>query len=161
MVQSQNGVVKQFTDKVGDLSAGVEAMVKGQTTVVSELARKLESMSAGMEKALASSVDASVRAVEGMGEHLSKLERTSKDYQIAVQAAQQAAQQEATKLFAEKIGTMSAGLGESLQAAAQLTQKTISGIEAGIGSLNTVLEKLGSQQVVVQQVQKKGWFSRS
>jgi hypothetical protein len=161
MVRGQNAVVNQFTDKVGALSAGVEAMAKNQMAVVSDLAHKLDAMSGGVEKALASSVEASTRAMQGMGENLSKMERTSKDYQAAVQAAQQAAQQEATKLFTEKIGAMSAGLGESLLATAQLTQKTISGIEAGIGSLNTVLEKLGNQQVVVQQVQKKGWFSRS
>ncbi len=157
MVHSQNSVVNQFTEKVGALSSGVETLAKSQMEAVADLAHKLESMSGGVQKALSSSVEASTRAMVGMGEHLSKLDHSSKDYQQAVHAAQQ----EATKLFADKIGVMSTGLGESLQSSVQLTQKTISGIEAGIGSLNTVLEKLSKEQVVVQQVQKKGWFGRS
>jgi len=157
MVHSQNSVVDQFTEKVGALSSGVESLAKSQMEAVADLAHKLESMSGGVQKALSSSVEVSTRAMVGMGEHLSKLDHSSKDYQQAVHAAQQ----EATKLFADKIGVMSAGLGESLQSSVQLTQKTISGIEAGIGSLNTVLEKLSKEQVVVQQVQKKGWFGRS
>jgi replicative DNA helicase len=85
------------------------------------------------------------------------LESTTSAYQKAIQNAQQ----EATKLFAEKLGAGSASLGDKLNESVQLTHQAISGIESGIKSLNSVLENLANQQVVIQQVPRKGWFSRS
>ncbi len=171
-----SGIGDQLTKAVGNIqtstSGAMASMLKSQTDAVSDLVQKLGTMSSGVERALASSVEGSTRAIAGFGEHLSKMERTSKDYQQAVQSAQQ----EASKLFADKIGVMAAGVGESLQTSVQMTQRTISGIEAGIGNLNAVLERLGGQQIVIQhqqpqppqqsqplqqpQPQKKGWFGR-
>lgn len=163
-----SGIGEQLTKAVGNIqnstSGAMASMLKSQTDAVSDLVQKLGTMSSGVERALASSVEGSTRAIAGFGEHLSKMERTSKDYQQAVQSAQQ----EASKLFADKIGVLAAGVSESLQASVQMTQRTISGIEAGIGNLNAVLERLGGQQIVIQQQQpppqhppqKKGWFGR-
>jgi ABC-type transporter Mla subunit MlaD len=175
--RAQQDAVQMFTQRVDTAAAGIgeqlaksvnsiqtstsgtiEVMLKNQTAAMSDLVGKLGAMSSGVEKALATSLDASTRAAAGLGEHLSKMEHFSKNYQQTVDSAQQ----EATRLFSEKIASMTSGLGESLQASVQMTQRTISGIEAGIGSLNAILEKLGGQQIVVQsqQPQKKGWFGR-
>ena len=42
----------------------------------------------------------------------------------------------------------------------KMTSQYIGALETGIRSLNTALKDLGQQQIVVQQVKKKGWFSR-
>ena len=159
--QQQEVVLQNVTQSIASLEHSTReacgAMVQSQNTVVEEFAAKLDAISSGMEKVLSASVDASTRAVAGMGDHLSKLEATTSAYQKAVQDAQQ----EAAKLFAEKLGASSASLGEKLNESVQLTHQAVSGIESGIKSLNTVLENLAKQQVVIQQVPKKGWFSRS
>jgi hypothetical protein len=92
-----------------------------------------------------------------MSEHIVKLAATSSEYQRAVESAQQ----QAVNLFAEKINSSAGGFGEVLSASVKSTQVAISDIETGIRSLNAVLEKLGDEKIVVQQIQKKGWFSRS
>jgi hypothetical protein len=51
---------------------------------------------------------------------------------------------------------VSKNLAESTTAATQY----LGGLQTGIAGLNGVLEKLGEKQVVVQQVKKKGWFSK-
>jgi DNA anti-recombination protein RmuC len=109
-----------------------------------------------MESSLKTSSETTQRAVAGLGEHLAKIEAVSKDYQQTVKAAQA----ESVKLFAEKVTSLSEGVEKSISASLELTQKTVSSLDSGIRSLNTVLEQLGSKQVVVQQVEKKGWFSR-
>ena len=157
MAQDFASQISKTVSNLEDSTRGaLEAMVKNQSGVVGEFSQKLSALSSGMEGALSASVDASQKAVSGMGEHISRLESTSRAYQEAVQKAQE----EAVKLFSEKVKTSSGDLAANLNASVQLTQQTISGIESGVRSLNAVLEKLGNQQVVVQQVQKKGWFSR-
>jgi methyl-accepting chemotaxis protein len=47
-------------------------------------------------------------------------------------------------------------LGESSRVASQ----HLASLDSGIQSLNRVLKDLGEKQVVIQQVKKKGWFSR-
>ncbi len=159
--QHQEVVMQNFTHSITNLEHSTRevygAMVQSQNTVVEEFTAKLGAISCGLENVLSASVEASTRAVAGMGDHLSKLENTTSDYQKAIQNAQH----EAAKLFAEKLGAGSANLGDKLNESVQLTHQAISGIESGIKSLNSVLENLANQQVVIQQVPRKGWFSRS
>ncbi len=53
-------------------------------------------------------------------------------------------------------GEVETSINESMRVASQY----LGGLESGIQSLNAVLEQLGEKQVVIQQVKKKGWFSR-
>lgn len=84
--------------------------------------------------------------------------------------------------FQQWLGQMTEAAGEIQKSLAQLTEQTvalraktqltinqangsltehIAGVQQGLSGLNRVLEKLGEQQVVVQQVEpKKGWFRR-
>jgi hypothetical protein len=41
-----------------------------------------------------------------------------------------------------------------------LANQYLAGVQQGLEGLNGVLQSLGEKQVVVQQVKKKGWFSR-
>jgi hypothetical protein len=69
-------------------------------------------------------------------------------------------QQMVTQEFVTNMATMRHEVEQSLSQSMQLTAQYLSGLEAGLQGLNGVLTKLGEQQVVVQQVKKKGWFSR-
>ena len=53
-------------------------------------------------------------------------------------------------------GEVETNINESMRVASQY----LGGLETGIQSLNSVLQQLGEKQVVIQQVKKKGWFSR-
>ena len=156
----QESALQHFTESLTHLeqsSTGVyETIANGQNTVLTEFAEKIGALSTGMESSLKTSSETTQRAVAGLGEHLAKIESVSKDYQQTVKAAQA----ESVKLFAEKVAALSEGVEKSISASLELTQKTVSSLDSGIRSLNTVLEQLGSKQVVVQQVEKKGWFSR-
>ena len=55
---------------------------------------------------------------------------------------------------------MRAEVEQSMTESMRLTAQYLSGLEAGLGGLNTVLAQLGEKQVVVQQVKRKSWFSR-
>ena len=58
------------------------------------------------------------------------------------------------------ITTMSTGVESALTESMKQTAQYLGGLELGLRGLNGVLENLGEKQVVVQQVKKKGWFSR-
>lgn len=62
--------------------------------------------------------------------------------------------------FVTNMTTMRAEVAQSLNDSMRLTSQYLGGLESGLQGLNGVLEKLGEKQVVVQQVKKKGWFSR-
>ena len=53
-------------------------------------------------------------------------------------------------------GEVETNINESMRVASQY----LGGLDSGIQSLNSVLQQLGEKQVVIQQVKKKGWFSR-
>jgi hypothetical protein len=78
----------------------------------------------------------------------------------AIQQSTKATQEEAFKQFGEKLGSMSKAVETSVASSVQQAGQVIGGLESGIRSLSGVLEQLGAKQVVVQQVTKKGWFSR-
>ncbi len=65
-----------------------------------------------------------------------------------------------TKEFVTNMTTMRAEVENALRDSMKLTSQYIGGLETGIRGLNTVLKELGEKQIIVQQVKKKGWFSR-
>jgi hypothetical protein len=69
-------------------------------------------------------------------------------------------QQFVAQEFVTNMTTMRGEVEQSLNQSIQLTSQYLGGVEAGLRGLSDVLEKLGEKQVVVQQVKKKGWFSR-
>ena len=175
MVQGQTAVVSEFTEKLGAVSAELENSFTASAQITQKAAEgvsdhlqklvsaaesyreatknaesaaftlfgdKLDSMSAEVQKALSS-------AVRSVGAD-----------STALQQATKATQDEALKHFGEKIGSMSKTVETSVASSVQQAGQVIGGLESGIRSLSTVLEQLGAKQVIVQQVTKKGWFSR-
>lgn len=64
---------------------------------------------------------------------------------------------------AESTSTMQNDVNGSFAEAQQVLQQRFAGLEKGLNSLSTVLEKLGEQSIVVQQVETKNswnWFSK-
>jgi flagellin-like hook-associated protein FlgL len=124
--------------------------------VVSQFTEKLDSISGGLETALTTSVTVTEKAVGSLGEHVGKLDSASREYHQSVKAAHEGA----IKLLAEKVGEATIGVEQSLKSTLESTNKTVVSLESSLRSLNTVLTDLGAKQVVIQQVKKKGWFSR-
>jgi hypothetical protein len=69
-------------------------------------------------------------------------------------------QQTVTREFVDNMGVMRTEVEGALSESMRLTSQYIAGLETGLNGLNTVLQQLGEKQVIVQQVKKKGWFSR-
>lgn len=158
--QQQDAVMQNVAQSIANLEHSSRevytAMVQSQNAVVEEFTQKLGAISLGVESALGATAEASAKAVTGMGDHITKLSETSAEYQKALENAQQGA----VKLFSEKINSGVGGVGDALSNSLKSAQAAISEMEKGIRSLNSVLEKIGDEKIVVQQVQKKGWFSR-
>jgi gamma-glutamyl:cysteine ligase YbdK (ATP-grasp superfamily) len=55
---------------------------------------------------------------------------------------------------------MRTGVESALVESMKQNSQYIGGLDAGIRGLNTALEKLGAQQIVVHEVKKKRWWSR-
>lgn len=158
--QQQDTALNSFAETLANLDQSTrsvyESMVQGHNTVVSQFTEKLDSISTGLDTALSTSVKVNEKAVSALGEHVGKLESASKEYHQSVKAAHEGA----VKMLAEKVGELSTGIEQSLKSTLDQTQKTVGSLESSMRSLNTILTDLGSKQVVVQQVKKKGWFSR-
>ncbi len=133
-----------------------ESMLKGQTAALTQFTQKVETVTEGVSKSLGGALQITEKTVAGFADHLGKFEATSKNYQDAVKVSQEGA----VKGFADRVSAMSSAAEKSLTASLELTQKTFTSLETGVRALNTVLEQLGSKQVIIQQVKKKGWFSR-
>lgn len=69
-------------------------------------------------------------------------------------------QQMVAQEFVNNMTTMRAEVETALGESMRQTAQYIAGLETALRGLNTVLGELGEKQVVVQQVKKKGWFSR-
>ena len=69
-------------------------------------------------------------------------------------------QQTVMQEFANNMAAMRAEMESSLTESVRQTTEYIGGLESGLKGLNGVLEQLGEKQIVIQQVKKKGWFSR-
>ena len=69
-------------------------------------------------------------------------------------------QQTVTREFTDNMAAMRGELENSLTQSMALTSQYISGLDAGVRGLNTVLSELGEKQILIQRVekQKKGWF---
>jgi hypothetical protein len=157
--QHQEYVLQHFTQSITQLEHSsnelYQSLVHGQTAVINNFTQKMDNLSTGMETALKTATETTQRSVSSLGEHLIKLETGAKDYQQTVKSAQE----ESLKLFSEKIASLNNAAHTSLNSTVELTQKTMTSLESGIRSLNTVLEDLSTKQVVIQQVPKKSWFS--
>jgi hypothetical protein len=156
---AQEGVVRQLSDRVASLVSSVE------NAVVSQTAQRVGVVAQSMETSIASSAQATERAVAGFGQYIGGLQAATQQYQQALQGAQQ----QALAQFSDQVGAVASNVQGSLMAVVQATQQSISGLDAGIRSLNAVLAQLGQQQVVIQQIapqvttedgKKKGWFGR-
>ena len=119
--------------------------------------------------------DSLVRAItSAQGQFLTDLNTLSArmlEYSDNLDRRTQEHQQVALEEFSNHMGTMRAQvehlLGEAIRQTydhlgqtSQVTAQHLSSLDAGIQSLNRVLKDLGEKQVVIQQVKKKGWFSR-
>jgi hypothetical protein len=70
-------------------------------------------------------------------------------------------QQVVTQEFVTNMGTMRQEVEQTLTNSLVLANQYLAGVQQGLEGLNGVLQSLGEKQVVVQQVKKKGWFSRN
>jgi biopolymer transport protein ExbB/TolQ len=91
---------------------------------------------------------------------LNELSRRMNDYANNLDKRMDAFQAVVTKEFINNSTTMRTSTEATLKDAMKTTNQYISALETGIRGLNTVLGQLGEKQIVIQQVKKKGWFSR-
>ena len=158
--QQQETALNSFAETVANLDQSTrsvyESMAQGHNAVVSQFTEKLDSISSALDAALATSVKVNEKAVSALGEHVGKLESASKEYHQSVKGAHEGA----VKMLAEKVGDLSTSVEQSLKSTLEQTHKTVGSLDSSMRSLNTILSDLGNKQVIVQQVKKKGWFSR-
>ncbi len=91
---------------------------------------------------------------------LNILSKKMNDYAANLDKRMDAFQGVVTKEFISNMTAMRTSVEGALKDSMKGTTQYISALETGIRGLNTVLGQLGEKQVVVQQVKKKGWFSR-
>lgn len=72
----------------------------------------------------------------------------------------EAHQEMVTTEFVTNMTMMRAEVENGLRDAMKTTTQYLGALETGVRGLNTVLKELGDKHVIVQQVKKKGWFSR-
>lgn len=115
----------------GDAAAIADSVIKGLASAQSEFLTDLNELS------------------KRMNAYATNLDRRTEAYQAMV-----------TKEFVTNMTTMRAEVEASLRDSMKMTSQYLGALETGIRGLNTVLKELGEKQVIVQQVKKKGWFSR-
>ncbi len=104
--------------------------------------------------------------------HVATLHEQQLDQQARLQAQLDQMANAANKIqatltrLAEQTETMQSQVNNTFSQTNDSLQEHLSGVESGLTSLGGVLQKLGDQQVVVQQVaaepaKKKGWFGKS
>ena len=175
MVQGQSAVVSEFTGKLGSLSSGLERSFTASAEITQKAADgvsgHLQNLVSSAKNYQEATKNAESDALRQFGD---KLDAMSGEVQKALSAAvrsvgadstalQQAAkttQDEALKQFGEKLGSMTKAVETTVASSVQQSGQVLGGLESGIRSLSTVLEQLGTKQVIIQQVKKKGWFSR-
>ncbi len=69
-------------------------------------------------------------------------------------------QEMVTTEFVTNMTKMRAEVEKGLRDAMTTSTQYLGALETGVRGLNTILKELGDKQVIVQQVKKKGWFSR-
>lgn len=91
---------------------------------------------------------------------LNELSARMLDYANNLDRRNEEHQQAAMQEFVSNMTLMRTEVESNLTESMRLTSQYLGGVEAGLSGLNAVLQDLGAKQVVVQQVKKKGWFSR-
>ena len=91
---------------------------------------------------------------------LNELSARMLDYANNLDRRNEEHQQAAIQEFVSNMTIMRTEVESNLSESMRLTAQYLGGLEAGLSGLNAVLKDLGEKQVVVQQVKKKGWFSR-
>lgn len=91
---------------------------------------------------------------------LNELSKRMNDYATNLDKRSDAFQATVTKEFVTNMTTMRGEVEGALRDSMKMTSQYLASLETGIRGLNTVLKELGQQQIVIQQVKKKGWFSR-
>lgn len=114
------------TSAPADMERAVRAAMADQQAVLDTWTKKLESVGKVVTKEVAEGLREVVKTEQSL--HQEKIERLN------------------------EVGAMS----DSLKGAAEALATYCDGLNAGLNSLNNVLERLGEQQVVVQQVQPRG-----
>jgi hypothetical protein len=103
-------------------------------------------------------------------EHSTQLQQQQADQQKSLQAqlnqmaASAAEIQQTLATVGSQAATMQTDVTDSFAQAQATLQQQFVGLQQGLNSLSAVLQQLGQQQVIVQQVQppkKRGWFSKA
>jgi biopolymer transport protein ExbB/TolQ len=84
------------------------------------------------------------------------------DAKMAEMGRQSVEIQQTLASLASRADAIQKDMAESINGTGQAVQLHFANLEKGLNGLNRVLERLGEQQVIVQQVEKprRGWFSR-
>jgi hypothetical protein len=175
MVHGQSAVVSEFTQKLTALSSGLESSFTASAQItqkaadgVSDHLQNLVSSAKNYQEATKNTESEVLRSfgdkLDTMSgevqKALSAAVRSVGADSTALQQAAKATQEEALKQFGEKLGSMTKAVETTVASSVQQSAQVLGGLESGIRSLSTVLEQLGTKQVIIQQVKKKGWFSR-
>jgi hypothetical protein len=115
----------------GDAAAIADSVLKGLSNTQREFLTDLNELS------------------KRMNEYANNLDKRSDAFQAVV-----------TKEFINNTTLMRTEMQESLKDSLKVITQYMGALETGVRGLNTVLKELGDKQVIVQQVKKKGWFSR-
>ena len=89
-----------------------------------------------------------------------KISKTVAQQSEALEKRTKEHQQKVEEEFANAMKRLQTDTSHSVEESSKTVTKYVTALEKGIRSLNEVLTSLGEQQVVVQQVKKKGWFGR-
>ena len=82
------------------------------------------------------------------------------DYAMNLDRRIEAHQERVQKEFTEAVLRMREDMTTAVKDSVKTTTEYTRALASGIQSLNEVLKDLGSKQVIIHQVKKKGWFSR-
>lgn len=115
----------------GDAGAIADSVLKGLSSAQREFLTDLNELS------------------KRMNEYANNLDKRSDAFQAVV-----------TKEFINNTTLMRTEMQESLKDSMKVITQYMGALETGVRGLNTVLKELGDKQVIIQQVKKKGWFSR-
>lgn len=115
----------------GDTAAIADSVMKGLSSAQKEFLTDLNELS------------------KRMNDYASNLDRRTDAFQATV-----------TKEFVTNMTTMRGEVEGALRDSMKMTSQYMGALETGVRNLNTLLKELGGQQIIVQQVKKKGWFSR-
>ncbi|MCA9248053.1 MAG: MotA/TolQ/ExbB proton channel family protein, partial [Planctomycetales bacterium] len=121
--------------------------------LTSQVAQGWEEINARIQQQQLESSHESTRRQQEIAEQI--------DQQLAHMSAAASQIQETLSGVAEQAALLQGDVAQGLAQSSETMQNHFVGLERGLGSLTGVLERLGEQQVLVQQVEapKRGWFS--